>query len=223
MKSLLTGLAAAAIGLAPLAALAQNEAAAELGQAGSKAAGWTSCKFSITEAVEGGKKGSDPEEGTYDKAKGLYTKSGTSQSVTVAGKRASTRRDGTWRARARPEPIESPSSFLEDLDKNLKTVTRTEEGGAKVYSGALTAAGAAYLLSGLESRLRGQGESKITARVTVDGDGNVSKIEIEGTFTGKIQGQDANVKLSRVITFSDVNKATLEIPEEAQKALDQLP
>ncbi len=221
MKYLLAGLAA--IGFAPLAALAQSEAAAELGEAGTKSAAWTSCKFSITEAVEGGRKGSDPEEGAYDKAKGLHLKSGTSESVTVEGKRASKRRDGTWRARARLEPIESPSSFLTDLEKNFKTVTRSDEGGAKVYSGQLTAAGTAFLLSGLESRLRGQGESKVTARVTVDADGNVSKIEIEGTFAGKIQGQDATVKLSRVISFSDVNKASLQIPEEAQKALDQLP
>lgn len=209
--------------LAAIAAVALAGPEQELAKAAAKSKEWTSCKFTITETVEGAKAGSDPVEGTYEKGTGLHTKTGASgEQVRVEGKRASKRKDGTWRGRANPDTIEAPFVIVEDLEKNFRKLEIADEGDGKVYSGELTRAGTAYLMEGLERRVAGQADTKFTAKVTVNADGNVVKIEVTGTCTVKVNDVETPVKAVRAISFTDVNSATWDIPAEAQAALDSV-
>jgi hypothetical protein len=211
------------IAVAVLASLAQNDAA-ELGQAAAKAAEWTSYDYSITETVEGGRSGADPIQGTYEKGKGLYSKEDSGQRVReevfVDGKRANSRRDGTWRARLTTDRIEPPHQVLEHLEKNFKSVTKSTEAGSTVFSGEPTKAGQSWLLGSLLRRVTGQGDTRTTGKVFLEFDGNIAKVEIQGVFEGKNNGQDVKVTATKVLAFSKINEAKLEIPAEAAAALE---
>jgi hypothetical protein len=210
------------VALGGILAPTQDEAA-ELARAAARSMEWKSLKYSITESVEGGRRGADPEAGVFEAGKGLVRNPGAdNEAVYLQGKRANKRRDGSWRGRANPDPIEAPNLIVEDIEKNFRSLTVSSEGGTRVFTGPLTRAGTAFLMDGHERRVAGGKDAKIVASVTVDGDGNIVKIDVTGTCTVDSAGGSVAVTATRTIAFSEIDTARVEVSAEAQAALDQV-
>lgn len=236
-----TAIAAAFAVLVGITARAQDDAA-KLSEAGKKASEWTSVKFKIEAKVEGGQgKDRGPTEGTYEKGKGIYVKADKFEAIKAGDKTVVKGKDGSWAAPGGgdtpPDPnggdkkkkgmggkgpgVEDPLEALANLDKKFSKVTSAADGENTVFSGDLTPEGAADLMGALVKRFASKGETKGTAKITVDKNGNILKIEVDGTVAAKVKDKDINLTIHRTTTFSDVNTAKLEIPDEAKKALGQ--
>jgi hypothetical protein len=231
-----------------VSAQAQDDASAKLGEASKKTAEWKSYKFTSETKTEGGQGGgnrpSGPSEGTFEKDKGLHVKMGDLEAVKV-GDKVATLRDGNWslagnnqgqpgqgqgqggqggqgRRRGMGGPsTEAPHLALADLEKKFSKVTSSTEGDATVFSGDLTSGGAADLMGGMVRRFAQNGETKGTAKITVNKDGQIVKVEVNGSVTGKVRDRDINLTITRTITFSDIDTATVTIPDGAKKVLEQ--
>lgn len=203
------------------AVFAQDGGSDGLAKAAAASKEWSSCRFSIVETSEGARRAADPVEGVFEKGKGLHIKEGANnETIYVDGKRAQKRRDGAWRGRANSDPIVPPFAVLEDLEKSFKKLEATD--GGRVYSGTLTKAGGVFLLDRLERRIAGQKDARIVGKVTLDDNGHIVKVEITGSCTTESNGAQVAVVVTRTFSFSEINRASLEIPREAQEALDHV-
>jgi hypothetical protein len=241
-------IAAAMAVLIGTSARAQDDASAKLGEAAKKAAGWTSFKFHIDAKVDGGQgREVPPTDGTFEKDKGLHVTAGKFEAIKVGDKTVIKNKEGAWTAPGAPAEgdnkdngggdekkkkgegkkgggrggaaAENPGEAFTGLEAKFTKVTSAADGDNTVYSGELTPQGATDLLGGIVKR--GKLEAKGTAKITVDKDGNIVKIEVEGTATGKNKNGDVNLTIHRTTTFSEINTAKVEIPDDAKKALGQ--
>jgi hypothetical protein len=118
-------------------------------------------------------------------------------------------------------PTQPPHRDLAKIDSAFSSVKSESQGDNTVYSGPLTKEGAADLLGGMVKRLvDGGGSVEGTASVTVDKDGNIVKLAVEGKATGKMRDREISMTIKRTVEFGDFGKAKVEIPEEAKKALE---
>lgn len=126
--------------------------------------------------------------------------------------------------------IASPTEFFKDMVDGLKEVKEgdkeTVQGEECVsYSGTFTDE-CIKKFATRENRLTGKKTQKNMQPVTAEGkfwlnsDGFVTKIEINAKTTTKVQGEDAEVKVTRTMTFSGHDKTAVEIPEDAKKVLE---
>ena len=59
-----------------------------------------------------------------------------------------------------------------------------------------------------------------TARIWIDGDGRILKVETSASVTASIQGSDVQLSATRTTTITDYDATKVQIPEEARKILD---
>lgn len=195
----------------------------------------------------GGNRPSGPTEGTFEKDKGIHVKMGESEAVKV-GDKVAVLRDGNWslggnnRGGGQGQPgqgqggqggqnrrrgggfgpsTEAPHEALANLEQKFSKVTSSTEGDTTVFSGDLTSSGAADLMGGMVRRFAQNGEVKGTAKVTVNKDGHIVKVEVNGSVSGKMRDRDISLTITRTITFSDINSASVTIPDGAKKVLEQ--
>ena len=74
-------------------------------------------------------------------------------------------------------------------------------------------------MGGMAKRMAEQGEASGKAKITVDKDGNIVKVEIEGKASGKMRDRDVNLTITKTVEFKNIGSTKVEIPEEAKKAL----
>lgn len=217
-------------------AMLQDDAATKLNDSGKKASEWKSYRFKVDSKIDGlGGKEPGPMEGTFEKDKGLYVKGGRLEAVKVGDKTAITDKEGGWtlvnpeakgdekkKGQGRANLVhEPPHGNLENLGAKFAKIETAQDGENTVYSGELTPAGAADLMGAQLKKLAKNGEFKGTAKVTVNKDGQIVTIEINGSVKGKVKDQEVNATFSKTVTYSDVDAATLTIPEGAKKVLEQ--
>ncbi|MBI2901606.1 MAG: hypothetical protein HYY17_15590 [Planctomycetes bacterium] len=229
-------------------AWAQDDAAADLGKAGAKAQEWKSYSFKTASKSEGmpqrgggggGQENAGPRttEGEYVADKGLHSKTGENEVIRKGEKTAVKGRDGKWaapetgggggRGRRGMGGFPPPHESLKEIEKSFKSVAKGSDGDATVYSGDLTADGVTKLSGGRGFGGRGgrQGggtlESSGTAKVWVDADGNITKIEVKTQVKGKIQEREFDIKTERTVEFSKIGSTDFEIPEEAKAILEK--
>ena len=218
----MSGLSAA---FAVLAAI-QDDASAKLGEATKKAADWKSYKYISEDA--GGKGARGPTEGVYEKDKGLVVKAGKLEYIVTDAKTVYKGTDGAWsdqnpaggkggggKKKGGSTAPKYPHLALADFEKKFSKVTSAAEGDGVVYSGDLTSEGA----NSLSGRTGGTLEAKGTAKVTVNKEGQIVKVEINIAISGKVKDKDVNFSVNRKTTYSDLNTAKAEISEDAKKAL----
>jgi FAD/FMN-containing dehydrogenase len=124
-------------------------------------------------------------------------------------------------ARGLKPPHEELRKF-ESRFKEIKKRDKTEKIGdleCVVYEGPLTEGGVRAGLPAGVGLLLGKGEYEGTGRAWV-GDGRVVKFEADAK--AKLQDKDAVVEVSykRTTEFSDVGKATIEMPPEVKKLFE---
>ncbi len=233
-----------------VAILVQDDKA-KLDEAGKKSSDWQSYSYTSTTKTEGmggggqggGGNAGGPTtvEGSFEKGVGLYVK-GRSEAVRVDDKVVVKGQDGTWtvqtpggqgqggggqggggqggqgRRRGGMMPTDPPHKDLADLGSKFSSVTSAKDGDNTVYSGDLTKEGAQALLGGMARRAE---DASGKAKITVDKDGNIVKIEIDGKVSGKMRDREFNITTNKVVEFKNVGNTKVQIPEEAKKALEQ--
>lgn len=220
-----------------LALWCAQDAAEELNQAGTKAQEWTSYAFKTTSTTEGmpqrgngggGQGGPRTSEGEWIAESKLYhSKSGNFETIKKGDKTAVKGQDGNWtepqqgggRGGRGRGPTAPPHENLKDLGKAFQKVEKTTDGDLALYSGDLTTEGAQKFSGGFGRMGGGNSgfESTGTAKVWVDSEGRIVKIEVNTVTKGKMRDQDVEIKSSRTTEYSKFGEATFEIPEEAKK------
>lgn len=217
-----------------------QDAAEELNTAGTKAQEWKSYAFKTTSTTEGmpqrqGGGGNNPggprtSEGEYiADSKLIHSKSGNFETIKKGDKTVTKGQDGSWtepqqggqggRGRGRGMGnITPPHESLKDLGKAFQSVEKSTDGDLALYSGELTTEGATKLGGGGFGR---GGNSTLettgSAKVWVDSEGRIAKIEVNTVRKGDFNGTAVEIKTARTTEFSKFGEATFEIPEEAKK------
>ncbi len=208
---------------------------AEVREAVGKASDWTSykmiCEDTVEEKVDGGgsKSNTDPSQVVFEKDKGLWLKAGRNESITVDGKTVARGKDGAWAVKAPkksknpgPPPVAlPPHQSLRGLEKSSR-VDVVEENENRIYTIALQPEGAVSILGNLaKDAAKATKEPECSAQLVVDKDGRIVKLEISLAFiTASKSGEEKSITVKRVVKFTEVNEAKIEIPEEAKKALE---
>jgi hypothetical protein len=176
----------------------------------------------------GSKSNTDPSEVMFEKDKGLWYKSGRNETITVGDKTVGKGKDGLWalkkprkQAPDAPQAL-APHQSLRGLEKSSE-ITASDENEHKVYLINLQAEGAASLLGDVLRRelKKGSDEPKCTAKIWVK-EGTIVKLEIACTFTIRSakSPEEKTISIRRLVEFKEINSLTVEIPEEARKALE---
>jgi hypothetical protein len=195
---------------------------AQVREAVSQASDWKSYRMTCDDAVEGAKSSSQRSEFVFEKDKGFWFKSGKAEGITVDGRTISRGKDGSWSSKGSgPEAPPAPHQSLRGLERSSR-VDAAEDGDLRVYTIALQAEGAASILGNLIKDVRrAVKEPECTAKLTVDQDGHIAKLEVSCAFSIRNKaGEETPVTVRRSIVFTQINQAKLEVPVEAQKALD---
>src|SRR5688572_23636871 len=136
------------------------------------------------------------------------------------------RPDGAARAAMMLRGVRAPHEILKDLKSaSFKEVKSEDADGGRVYSGTLTEEGVKPFMMGQRRRGGGGGggdrpapKSSGTAKVWVNGDGVVTKYEvnIETTFRGR-DDEERTMKRLTTVEIKDVGTTKYEVPEDAAK------
>lgn len=230
------GLTLAVLGWAAGGVWAQDGAADELGKAGSRAQEWKSYAFKITTTTEGlpnrGGPGLGATEGEFVADKGLHVSTGQMEFIRKGDKTAIKGRDGGWSAPRQGggqggrgggffTRMTAPHESFKDIQKCFKTVDKTQEGDLTVFSGELTPEGATKL-SGRGSFGRGGAgntQASGTAKVYVDTDGNIVRVQVSTQVKMNFRNQETEIKTERTIEISKIGSADFEVPDDARKVL----
>ena len=230
--------------LLTIALLAQNEAAQKLADPVHKAADWRAYSYNLTlgsiisEGVwekegKSSRKSGGVEEITINGKTVVKNSDGTwtsSASATTPAPKKGKKAKKAAKSTAKSTDTRLPVEYLAGLDQKFFAVTSSADGDNTVYSGELTSEATAALFTAPKKKKAAAAapvDTRANAKVTVDKDGNIARVEISigGAETqvnpkGKAtKGKAAAQPKKILITFADINKATVSIPDEARKAL----
>ena len=126
-------------------------------------------------------------------------------------------------ARGLKPPHEELKKF-EDRFKDLRKKDGVEKIGdaeCSVYEGALTESGVRGLVPGGAGVLLGKGTFEGTGRVWVGPEGRIVRFEADCKIQIDQDGAVTDLAIKRTTEFSDVGKATVEMPEDVKKLFDE--
>lgn len=182
-------------------------------------------------------------EGKYEKGVGAYIRTATHEFVTIGDKTAS-RPLAEWKMlededdpmalqkrmmsmMSGSKSVKSPhgdfADFAGKIEKAKKSKKETlGETECDLYEIEFTEEAAKALLGDLLPMGGMMGmipdaESTGTGKVWVDGGGRIVKYEATGKLSASMQGMDFEMSATRTVTFYDVDKTKVEIPEDAKK------
>lgn len=118
--------------------------------------------------------------------------------------------------------VRAPHEECAGFETKFKEVAKAEEGGLAVYSGPLTEEAALDFAP----RRPGGGGGKAqlatsgSAKVWVDGQGNIAKYEIAVTMKGTVKDKEIDATITRTVEISDVGSTKFEVPEGVSKLLN---
>jgi hypothetical protein len=119
-------------------------------------------------------------------------------------------------AAARVRSARLPHEELANLDGHLKDVRREEDKGGAVYSGTLDDEAVKALV---RSEYRSVARSG-SARLWVNGDGQVTKYEVTIKVQGRLGNADIDGNTTRTVSVGDAGATRVEVPDGAKKALE---
>ncbi|MFO0981577.1 MAG: hypothetical protein U1E76_07455 [Planctomycetota bacterium] len=117
--------------------------------------------------------------------------------------------------------VAAPHTMLDGIDKKVEGLKVADEGGAKVFTGNLTA-DAAKELAGRFNRMRGgEDNRKVTGAIKlwVGAAGRVDKYEVTTSTEAGQSGRE--IKTTRAVTLHDSGDSKVAVPEEVKKLLAQ--
>jgi hypothetical protein len=117
---------------------------------------------------------------------------------------------------ARVRSVILPHEELAGFERSFKEVKEAREDRLTVYSGELTEETAKKLVRPNFREIARGG----TARVWVDGDGNVAKYTITLHVRGRVGNAEVDGMPTRTMTLTGLNGTKIEIPDAAKKALE---
>jgi hypothetical protein len=217
----------AALSLAP----ADVDAGRPLADAARKTAGLSAYAFQMEEKPGPGTGG--PVQGKYEKGKPVAFTADKIEFLRK-GDALAYKDGGQWQrsktgvqsdplrilgAAAKVRGARLPHDELADLVKGLKDPKGSEAKepkGATVYRGTLDEA-VAKALAPTSRRSVAQGGS---AEVWVGADGQVLKYSVKIRLQGRLGNAEVDGHLTRAVQLSDQGSARVEVPAEAQKALE---
>lgn len=118
--------------------------------------------------------------------------------------------------------VRAPHEECAEFETKFKEVSKAEESGFSVFSGPLTDEAALDF----SPRRPGGGGGKAqlatsgSAKVWVDGQGNIAKYEITVTMKGTIKDKEIDATITRTVEISEVGSTKFEVPEGASKLLN---
>jgi hypothetical protein len=114
--------------------------------------------------------------------------------------------------------VQTPHVALQGIEKKLEDVKVTDENGAHVYTGKLSA-DAAKEMAGRMMRGRGGEEPKVTGNIKlwVDASGQVTKYEVTTVAEAGAAGRE--FKTTRLVTLKNAGDSKQVVPEEVKKLL----
>jgi len=208
----------------------------ELAEAAKKSAAMESYAFKIESKASKGKNQPGAIEGRYQKDQPLALKSGSAEGFKKAG--AIVYKDGEeWKrlekaqkgekkqqpAAAAFASVKFPHEELEGFEKNFEKVEKAAEKDkdCTVWSGPLTPSAARTLVStGSKAEGKSNGTYSGTAKVWVNDQGLIVRIEIASHMKGETKKGPVETDLTKTVQFSEQGAAKVEVPEGAAKLLN---
>jgi hypothetical protein len=216
------------LGLLFLAAVSpggdRKEAEDALAQAAKKGAGLASYSFRIEEGP------AQTVEGKYQKDQPVWFKADRIElfkkgNTLVYKQGENWQRSKTGResdpllvlvAVAKVRSARLPHEELAGFEKNFKEVKKTEEKDGVLYSGPLTADAAKNLARSEHQGLATSG----SARVWVNGKGEVTKYETVIKLQGRLGNADFNGESKKTVTLTDAGDVKVEVPKAVKQLLE---
>jgi hypothetical protein len=122
--------------------------------------------------------------------------------------------------------LRPPHEELKKYEERFKEL-RKKDGEAKigdiacvVYEGALTEPGVRGAIPGGLGFLLGKAKCEGTGRAWVGDGGRILRFEVDGKIEIDDKDQTTELKFSRTTEFSEIGKATLEVPAEVKKLFE---
>jgi hypothetical protein len=151
--------------------------------------------------------------GFFEKGVGFYVK-GEQELYRVGDKTVVRLPGGLWvPAPPQTRVMKPPHEEMAALENQFESLSFSRAGKGFVAAGPLTREGARRLLGEPAGLAPGDGDVTAKAKASVDRDGNITRVEIEGKTGG------TGRKLSRIFEFKAIGKTKLNIPDEVKKAL----